>query len=284
MRNETWHDGSAENEFAAGTRAARSISSRTHRRDPWLFNLTLHAQQRLRTIAAFLSGKQCHVFGNLRCVPLTSKRHGQPRRPAFLSIRRPAGSMPASLSTSPQSRALDRFIVLRTFATHGREMATYAAVGDQRLTNSNIPARRSPTSSPCRSISAILENSFAYVATATTWRTRCYWQALAGRKVSIATPERYGLNPSSSPWPRPSRTNQGFAAHYTDPRKAVTGADAVYTDAWPAWGTTGGGRTRRHFAPYQVNAALMQLAKPVRYHALSPAHRGCEVTDQVTTR
>jgi ornithine carbamoyltransferase len=69
----------------------------------------------------------------------------------------------------------------------------------------------------------------------------------------------------------------------TDPRKAVAGADAVYTDAWASMGHEQEAEERAAiFAPYQVNAALMQLAKPsaLFMHCL-PAHRGCEVTDQV---
>jgi ornithine carbamoyltransferase len=69
----------------------------------------------------------------------------------------------------------------------------------------------------------------------------------------------------------------------TDPRKAVTGADAVYTDAWASMGHEQEAEERAAiFAPYQVNAALMQFAKPsaLFMHCL-PAHRGCEVTDQV---
>ena len=51
----------------------------------------------------------------------------------------------------------------------------------------------------------------------------------------------------------------------------------------PAWDKNRKRKSARAiFAPFQVNAALMQLAKP---HALFmhclPAHRGCEVTDQV---
>jgi ornithine carbamoyltransferase len=69
----------------------------------------------------------------------------------------------------------------------------------------------------------------------------------------------------------------------SDPRKAVAGADAVYTDTWASMGDES--QAEEHaavFAPYQVNASLMQLAKPhVRFMHCLPAHRGQEVTDQV---
>ena len=42
----------------------------------------------------------------------------------------------------------------------------------------------------------------------------------------------------------------------TDPRKAVKGADAVYTDAWASMGQKNEAAERAAiFAPYQVNAA-----------------------------
>ena len=69
----------------------------------------------------------------------------------------------------------------------------------------------------------------------------------------------------------------------TDPRKAVAGADADYTDAWASMGRESEAEARAAvFAPYQVNDKLMQLAAP---HALFmhclPAHRNSEVTDSV---
>ena len=69
----------------------------------------------------------------------------------------------------------------------------------------------------------------------------------------------------------------------TDPRAAVCGASAVYTDVWTSMGQEDEAEGRQSaFAPYQVNAALMAHAAgdAVFMHCL-PAHRGEEVTADV---
>lgn len=68
-----------------------------------------------------------------------------------------------------------------------------------------------------------------------------------------------------------------------DPREAVRGAVGVYTDVWTSMGQEDQQEVRRQaFAPYQINAALMEQAPEgaVFLHCL-PAHRGEEVTDEV---
>jgi ornithine carbamoyltransferase len=70
---------------------------------------------------------------------------------------------------------------------------------------------------------------------------------------------------------------------FRDPRDAVAGADAVYTDVWTSMGQEAEAALRRRvFQPYQVNAALMAVAGPgaLFMHCL-PAHRGEEVTADV---
>jgi ornithine carbamoyltransferase len=68
-----------------------------------------------------------------------------------------------------------------------------------------------------------------------------------------------------------------------DPVKAVTGADAVYTDVCTSMGFEHEATKRAPiFKPYQVNEALMSHAQQdaVFMHCL-PAHRNAEVTDAV---
>ena len=68
-----------------------------------------------------------------------------------------------------------------------------------------------------------------------------------------------------------------------DPVKAVTGADAVYTDVCTSMGFEHEATRRAPiFKPYQVNEALMAraLQDAVFMHCL-PAHRNAEVTDAV---
>jgi len=68
-----------------------------------------------------------------------------------------------------------------------------------------------------------------------------------------------------------------------DPRKAVKGADVVYTDVWASMGQEHEADQRREvFAPFQVNESLMSRAHAdaIFLHCL-PAHRGEEVTSGV---
>jgi ornithine carbamoyltransferase len=68
-----------------------------------------------------------------------------------------------------------------------------------------------------------------------------------------------------------------------DPKEAVSGADAVYTDTWTSMGhEREAARRRRDFKGFQVNRDLLKHAKPgaLVMHCL-PAHRGEEITDEV---
>jgi ornithine carbamoyltransferase len=108
--------------------------------------------------------------------------------------------------------------------------------------------------------------------------------ALAGRHVVVATPQAYQPHPDVEALARIIAAEQGGSITLTtDPRAAVVGADAVYTDVWVSMGEETEQARRLHdLAPYQINAEIMALARPhaVFMHCL-PAHRGQEVTAEV---
>jgi ornithine carbamoyltransferase len=76
----------------------------------------------------------------------------------------------------------------------------------------------------------------------------------------------------------------GLAALETaDPREAVAGADAVYTDVWVSMGDDADAdRRRAELEPYRVDSALMEAAadRAIALHCL-PAHPGEEITEEV---
>jgi ornithine carbamoyltransferase len=69
-----------------------------------------------------------------------------------------------------------------------------------------------------------------------------------------------------------------------DPREAVRGADAVYTDVWVSMSDSpdSADERRRVLAPYRLDAALLDAAAPhaIALHCL-PAHPGEEISDEV---
>jgi ornithine carbamoyltransferase len=97
--------------------------------------------------------------------------------------------------------------------------------------------------------------------------------ALAGMEVRIASPPHYALAEAPA-----------SALLLEDPRAAVSGADAVYTDVWlsmdddPAFAE----RRRRELEPYRLSDELLGLAAPhaIALHCL-PAHPGEEITPEL---
>jgi ornithine carbamoyltransferase len=107
--------------------------------------------------------------------------------------------------------------------------------------------------------------------------------ALAGVNIRVATPPGYEPDAAITAQARAIAGNNSSVTITPDPATAVRGAQAVYTDVWASMGQEDRAETRLPiFAPYQVNAALLQLADPaaIVLHCL-PAHRGEEVTDEV---
>jgi ornithine carbamoyltransferase len=108
--------------------------------------------------------------------------------------------------------------------------------------------------------------------------------AALGSSIRIATPVGYEPNPQIVTRAREIAEETGAnITLLTDPHEAVSGVDAVYTDAWVSMGDEEETELReRIFVPYQVNEDLMAHASPdaVFMHCL-PAHRGQEVTDAV---
>jgi ornithine carbamoyltransferase len=103
--------------------------------------------------------------------------------------------------------------------------------------------------------------------------------ALAGVHVALASPPGYALEDDL---PLPAGAT-GTVTLHTDPREAVQGAAAVYTDVWVSMGDEATAAQRRGaLADYRVDDALLDAAAPGAFamHDL-PAHPGEEITPEV---
>lgn len=108
--------------------------------------------------------------------------------------------------------------------------------------------------------------------------------AMAGTSIRLASPP--GYSPPEDVLSRARDLAAGSGAEILltdDPRRAVAGADVVYTDVWTSMGQEAEAERRRGaFAGYRIDREMMALARAdaIFMHDL-PAHRGEEVTGDV---
>jgi ornithine carbamoyltransferase len=103
---------------------------------------------------------------------------------------------------------------------------------------------------------------------------------LAGMHVAVASPEGYALKESDVAL---APGASGSLSLHTDPREAVEGAAAVYTDVWVSMGDETTAEERRAaLAGYRVDEALLDGAAPGAFamHDL-PAHPGEEISAEL---
>jgi ornithine carbamoyltransferase len=189
------------------------------------------------------------------------------------------------------ARNLERWIqavVVRTYA-HGKLAAFAAAAPMLRVINA-----LSDQEHPCQALADMMTlrehwrtcsgRTLAFVGDGNNVATSLAHSApRLGISVHVATPPRYQLPPRVIDDAIRGAAGGAQVRTFTDPREAVAGVDAVYTDVWTSMGKEiEAAKRRRLFRPYQVNAALMALTAPdaLFMHCL-PAHRGEEVTAEV---
>ena len=108
--------------------------------------------------------------------------------------------------------------------------------------------------------------------------------AKVGMDIAVACPAGYEPDQTVVAEAKADAAVSGSKITVTaDPKAAAEGADVLYTDVWASMGKEVEQAIRRQaFAGYQINSAILKLAKPdaMVMHCL-PAHRGEEITDEV---
>lgn len=188
------------------------------------------------------------------------------------------------------ARTLSRYvdgIVLRTFSHKNvEELAQYASVP--------VVNGLSDFSHPCQALADLFTvqerlgslrgKVLAYIGDGNNVCTSLlFLSAVTGVVMKVASPAGYEPDPSVVKAAGELAGAQGLLSVSGDPKQAVAGADAVYTDVWTSMGREQEADERKEiFAGFQVNSTLLGFAKKgaLVMHCL-PAHRGEEITEEV---
>ena len=107
--------------------------------------------------------------------------------------------------------------------------------------------------------------------------------AKVGINIMVATPAGYEPNEKVVKEAQEIAGKNSVVEVVSDPEKAVSGADVVYTDVWISMGETKNVREiKKIFQKFQVNRKLLTKSKSSAiFMQCLPAHRGEEVTEEV---
>ncbi len=183
------------------------------------------------------------------------------------------------------ARVLSRYvnaIMMRTHASQNlKELAAFASVP--------VINGLTDDSHPCQIMADIMtyeERKGPIGKAVVTWcgdgnNVAVSWihaAALFGFELRLACPESLRVKPQIVAAAKARGAN---IIELANPTAAVRGADCIIADTWVSMGDEEGNR-HNVLMPFQVNDALMALAKPdaIFMHCL-PAHRGEEVTASV---
>jgi len=209
----------------------------------------------------------------------------------FLDHTQASASLGKRESIADVARNLDRWV-------HGIVARVYSQrVLEEMAANAGIPVINalSDRFHPCQALAdfftlgekfgALRGFKLTYVGDGNNvCHSLMYLAARLGVHMRVATPAEYAPDPEVvADSKRVARETKAKIELLNDPREAVNGAMAVYTDSWTSMGFEAEEAVRSQaFQPYQVNPELMSLAAPgaVFMHCL-PAHRGLEVTPEV---
>ncbi len=192
--------------------------------------------------------------------------------------------------TADTARVLSRYldvVAIRTFQqSEIEEFAAYASIPViNALTDLEHPCQILADLLTLRETFGHLENlTMSYLGdgnnVANSLMLGC---ALAGVNIRVATPDGYA--PEKAIIDQAVALSQGRSDVIvtTDPKAAVQGSHALYTDVWASMGEESEAALRiPKFQPYQINQSMLDLAdkQAIVLHCL-PAHRGEEISHDV---
>jgi ornithine carbamoyltransferase len=189
------------------------------------------------------------------------------------------------------ARNLERWVHALVLRTYGQEKALKLAAAGKCLSVVNA---LTDEEHPCQALADVMTmwerwgnprgRTVAYVGDGNNVATSLVHASnMLGINVRVASPRGYELPDRVMAQARGVARDGATVERCSDPRVAVRGADAVYTDVWTSMGEEREADQRKvTFAPYQVNRGLMESAgrDAIFMHCL-PAHRGEEVTAEV---
>jgi ornithine carbamoyltransferase len=189
------------------------------------------------------------------------------------------------------ARNLERWIDALVVRTYAQSKVTIIAASAPRL---HVINALTDDEHPCQALADMLTlqerfgslrgRTLAYVGDGNNTATSLAHAApMLGMSLHVASPAGYELPARVVEESMRAARDGAKVRLFRDPREAVAGADAIYTDVWASMGEEGEAAARRvAFTDYQVNRRLMASAAPAALfmHCL-PAHREEEVTTEV---